>query len=439
MVVGFIRSLWNAKRGAIALLLVTLLVAFAAAEFTVRVVAPQETMFPRYRYSSRYGTSLYPDSKIVHERPGRYRYVYTINADGYRGPIVRPDPDDTVVVVLGDSYSLGIGVNDGEEYPAVLARALGDRFALLNLAVGGWGLPQQIRKYEEFGAAYQPAIVILQFCANDPVDGWLSPVTRWTDSHFEFHDLSGRMGGLKSFLAKSPIQRSQLYNLVRSGAWILSRRLAESRSAAGGGETGGPDRMTRNDGLGSETPAHPASRDRPLTHPSREERAYVSLLDPFAHHLAGQGIQLLVISVNGQMARFSHIDEAVRSLQEAGVLRYVEVSDWFEGIDDFASPQGHAWGARAHETIGIGLAKVVTAREKQRTQRRWGHRRARGSTYEGSGRAGRGGASACGGFGVRGLRRAGASACGGSSHYSHLGSGNARHGKAAELTPRGFP
>ncbi|MEZ4655200.1 MAG: hypothetical protein R3E12_16805, partial [Candidatus Eisenbacteria bacterium] len=95
-------------------------------ELLVRFLAPQNVMFPRYRYSESYLTTLYPNSTVIHECPGRFRYRYTVNADGYRGERVDESSPRPKIVVLGDSYSLGVGVDDGDEYPAVLRREIDD-------------------------------------------------------------------------------------------------------------------------------------------------------------------------------------------------------------------------------------------------------------------------------------------------------------------------
>ena len=54
------------------------------------------------------------------------------------------------IVLLGDSYTFGFGVNDGNEFAAVMSRELSSDYNIINTGVGGWGLTQQIRRYYEF-------------------------------------------------------------------------------------------------------------------------------------------------------------------------------------------------------------------------------------------------------------------------------------------------
>ena len=72
--------------------------------------------------------TLLPSTKMVAELPGAWRFVYTTSEYGFRAPTMAVSNryDRPNVVVLGDSYSFGNGVNDGEEYPAVLAGLLGE-------------------------------------------------------------------------------------------------------------------------------------------------------------------------------------------------------------------------------------------------------------------------------------------------------------------------
>ena len=68
---------------------------------------------------------------------------------------------------------------------------------------------------------------------------------------------------------------------------------------------------------------------------------------------------MLMISVNGELDRFPAIKAKIRELDQDGFLEYIDVQPWFSGVTDFASPEGHKWGAKAHKIIGEHLAAVV--------------------------------------------------------------------------------
>ena len=314
------------------------LAAIAILEVALRLFYPQVTLSPRWAYSPRYCTTAYPGVRMVHERAGRWRFVYTINADRNRGPrLPLPRRDSKpLIVVLGDSYSFGAGVADGEEFAEVLERDLHGAAHVLNLSLGGWGLTQEIRRYYDFGALYDPRLVILQFSANDPEDNLKCPVTQLREGRFEFHDSHAEVFRIKDLLSRSPIQKSQIYNLVRDRLYRLmaDRVLEESRSslAAGGATAAGVD-----------------------------ETNHARLLEAFARDLHARGVRLVLVTVNRQLRTFPRIEEVVRRLESEGLLRFADAADWLEGEGESASPEGHLWGTRAHRILGERLAEVVAA------------------------------------------------------------------------------
>jgi hypothetical protein len=150
--------------------LMVLCLSFVIGEISVRLLKPQRYMYPRWKYSEKYGSVIYRNVTVVDELRGEWKFTYGINKEGYRGHLtpVSNRYDKKNIVILGDSYTFGIGVNDGEEYAAILNERLKDEYNVVNLALGGYGLTQQIRIFYEYGQLFMPQIVILQFCNNDP-------------------------------------------------------------------------------------------------------------------------------------------------------------------------------------------------------------------------------------------------------------------------------
>ena len=66
-----------------------------------------------------------------------------------------------------------------------------------------------------------------------------------------------------------------------------------------------------------------------------------------------------MIAVNGELEQFPHVRAMVQQLDDAEMLRYVEVADWLEGVTDCQSPEGHEWGTEALRNIGTILAELV--------------------------------------------------------------------------------
>ena len=206
----------------ISMLLLLVIFAFLG-ELLVWIFNPRATIYPAMKYSPEYGAVLYNNEVIVHQQPRHFKFLYTVNSLGYRGKEVpiSNSYDKTNIVILGDSFSFGHGVQDGQQYASILWDSLANDYNVINLGVGGWGLTQEIRRFYEFGQLYNPKIVILQFFHNDPVDNLNNQVTVIENGRFEFKNSNSNTNWLKKYLSHSIIQKSQFYNLLRTGAISL--------------------------------------------------------------------------------------------------------------------------------------------------------------------------------------------------------------------------
>jgi lysophospholipase L1-like esterase len=131
-----------------------------------------------------------------HERTG-HRYVYdpllgwrnipgwsatslgrklTINSKGLRDREYAYEPPDNTrrILVLGDSYAWGYGVEDDEIFTEVLESRLQETsppWEVVNTGVSGWGTDQELLYLENEGFRYQPDLVVVAFfLINDPVN-----------------------------------------------------------------------------------------------------------------------------------------------------------------------------------------------------------------------------------------------------------------------------
>lgn len=325
--------------------LIVVFLTISLGELMIRWLAPQRSLYPRSQYSRDYGFLPYADTEMVNEVPGRWRFVYQTNAQGHRGPLLplsnrylRP-----VVVLLGDSYTFGVGVDDGQEYAQPLRQALAGRFDVVNLGVEGWGLTQEIRRFYELGQLYQPAVVVLQFCANDPSDNLLNAVTAVQDGRFVFRPSGSGLESLKRYLSQSLLQRSQIYNLLREVGYGLWRgREVQAQMRAGAADAGAAGAAAP----GTQTPA--------------DEAGYIALLDLFADDLQRRGIRLVMFAVDGQLERFPSLRDQVKLLHAQHRLRYVELMDWFAGTEIEKSPEGH-WAASTHRMVAARLAAELAS------------------------------------------------------------------------------
>jgi hypothetical protein len=211
-------------------------------------------------------------------------------------------------------------------------------YDVINLSVGGYGLTQQIRRFYEFGQLYDPKIVVLQFCANDPSDNMLNRVTELDHGRFVFKETNNTAAWVKKYLSHSVLQKSQLYNFFRSRVFEATskRKLVDARIDL--------RRNSENGLVAAESP---------------EQAFYNELLGAFARDLTKRRVRLIMISVSGQLEEFPAIVRTVNALQTEGALEYVDIVPWFAGMTNYGSPEGHSWGAKAHALLGNRLASVV--------------------------------------------------------------------------------
>ena len=95
------------------------------------------------------------------------RYVQT-NSLGYRDIEWTPEllEGRTKIMVLGDSFVEGAGINDpANRFSNLLGQMLGDEYAVMNVGIGGVGTKDEIRNAFEY--PYPPDIIILCFYLND--------------------------------------------------------------------------------------------------------------------------------------------------------------------------------------------------------------------------------------------------------------------------------
>jgi hypothetical protein len=92
------------------------------------------------------------------------------NRLGLRGEEIplRRNPGKERVVVLGDSFLWGWGVDDEDTFSARLSKRAG--VEVVTLACSSYGTIQEMLLFERTGAAYRPGMVVVGFHANDPDD-----------------------------------------------------------------------------------------------------------------------------------------------------------------------------------------------------------------------------------------------------------------------------
>ena len=166
------RKPWIAN---LALLAASCTLALGGAELGLRLLLEHgHEVHPRGLYSADAVVGYVPTpgfaGTFVREE---YEHGVTIGASGLRGEDPRPRRPETYrIVCLGDSFTWGLGVADGEAYPRLLEQRLSQRFPgvdvqVLNAGVPGYGTADELRYFESRLGELDPDLVIVQFLAEN--------------------------------------------------------------------------------------------------------------------------------------------------------------------------------------------------------------------------------------------------------------------------------
>lgn len=106
-----------------------------------------------------------------------YNYTAHINSHGYRGPeFAVPKPAGKKrVMVIGDSFTFGVGAQDSETIPALLGQYLQAADKGIEVINAGVGHASPIYHYvnlENFHLKYEPDLVVLMVDLTDIQDDW---------------------------------------------------------------------------------------------------------------------------------------------------------------------------------------------------------------------------------------------------------------------------
>jgi hypothetical protein len=172
---------------------IAICIALVTAETVVRTFIPQDLglLAPWYESHPRYRFRHYPDIDAMRRWGTPYRL--RTNSHAIRSDREEPylSPDETRVVVHGDSLTFGVGVENEDTFVRRLERALQPTFEtidVLNLGVAGHGPDQEYLLFLEEGRKYSPRICIIAVCLGNDLDqlGWSNAAFRLDGNDLDF-------------------------------------------------------------------------------------------------------------------------------------------------------------------------------------------------------------------------------------------------------------
>jgi hypothetical protein len=231
---------------AFAAVVVGLIVALAAGEIGLRALMPQMTGPIQFAFDAELGAIPVPNQRARRTLPGVYDYRYSNNSVGLRGGrefAAGPLAGQHRILVLGDSFAYGIGVDDDQTFASVLESRLnkqGEAVEVINAGNGGKGTDYALKFFATQGRRLRPELALLFFFYNDFDDNVREEYYLMAaDGGLRPQPLAGSEANRKSVLAAVPfynwlISWSHLANLVKKTAiGLLSA--ADSGDAAATG------------------------------------------------------------------------------------------------------------------------------------------------------------------------------------------------------------
>ncbi len=158
--------------------------------------------------------------------------VFTTNAQGFRG---RENVDRAVpagryrVIALGDSFTMGYGVDDESSYAARM-RAFCPALQTVNMGQGGYGVDQDYLWYKRDGAKLDAQVLLFAVIAQDfyrmagdTFIGYPKPVLRARDGRLAIENVPVP----RAWESRTTLRRARTFveslAVVRAGQWIAGK------------------------------------------------------------------------------------------------------------------------------------------------------------------------------------------------------------------------
>lgn len=130
-------------------------------------VSPERDRF--WKYDSLLGWAHEPGQEGIFETP-QFRTLVRINENGLRDRKHSYERQNDIqrILVLGDSFAWGYGVEESERFSQLLERSLD--VEVINAGVSGYSTDQELLWYKSEGIKYETDLVILVLTGNDVGD-----------------------------------------------------------------------------------------------------------------------------------------------------------------------------------------------------------------------------------------------------------------------------
>ena len=227
------------------LIITSFILVLLLCEVVVRIFVPVRNVGPSFTlYDPIYGKRIKKNFTAKRITP-EFTMQFTSNSLGYRGP--EPEADfRRPIIFLGDSFTMGYGVNDGHEFPALVQKTLEkiyrkNRIPVLNTGLGDSGNGRWLKFLRIKGPKYNPRMLVLQIAKNDFDDNVREHLFGFADTGElkEFPVTRPQWGRIMQRLMESipPLSYSYFLALMKQTPFVLTRPKKSSHPTSSSTDT----------------------------------------------------------------------------------------------------------------------------------------------------------------------------------------------------------
>ena len=231
----------------------TLAVCIALLEGAVRLFLPVRNVGPSFTmYDPVYGKRLKPNFEADRFTPEFEMHLAT-NSLGFRGgePIGRIDHP---ILFFGDSFTMGYGVTDGDEFPAIVGEHLlnseiEEPVQVVNVGMGDNGNGRPLKFLRDEAVDLKPRLIVLQLAENDFYDNIKERLFKLNDAGDGLVELDvglpGKAQRAQAWIEAIPgAQYSYLVGFAREAVSAVMALGAPKRTGSTSKEAEERDRLT---------------------------------------------------------------------------------------------------------------------------------------------------------------------------------------------------
>jgi len=335
------------------LLIFSFVLSLLFGELIVRLFIPVRNVGPPFtEYDPYYGKRLKKSFSCKRITP-EFTMRFTTNSLRFRGSEERNYPYKPILF-LGDSFTMGYGVNDGEEFPALVKIELEKKYGndvipVVNAGIGdsgnGWWLKFLKREVNN----YKPILVVMGFCGNDFLDNRKEKLFKFTEKGYLVENPNFSKQKIKRKIAKI---LESVPGLTYSYLVGLSRQLQIPR-------------FQKNGNLGQSNPALNTLYENRLTY---------SILNEVLKICKKENIPVIALNINVNV-KDKRLDE-IRQIWNEYNVPFIDIPerekrpDLYYEVDAHWNAQGHMFVAKQlmalfeDERYSTLLNQVVAEREQ---------------------------------------------------------------------------